>query len=653
MEGDPFSLVEAMTIAAYATGCEQGFIYVRGEYPLATERLQHAIDAARARGLLGDERDGPRVRVRHRDPAGRRRVHLRRRDRDLQLDRGLPRRAPEQAAVPGPVRRLRQAHGHQQRRDPGQRARDPPDRRAGVRQDRHRGSRRGRGCSACPDASSGRACTRCRSAPRCGRCSSMAGGRRRRAAPCRRSCWAARPACSSAPDEIDMPLTFEGARAAQATLGSGVIMVFDDTIDTEADPAPDRGLLPGRVLRAVRAVPGRAPCGRKRRCTGIQVAKPQGRRAGRARAARGDRPGHEGRVHLRPGADRLQRGGVRDQAAAPVRRSGADDRELHPAGPAAAAAAHRRAQDRRRAGPGARRHARCSRPAGRRGRRSRPSATWRPCTRSTSAACAWSRWRGRGCWCRRARGRSSPAWWCKTDSERVQHSRKMVLEFLASSVDLSTTPDVARWLTEYGCRPERYGPPAPPSPAGVRDSPQPGHHDAAASRRTRPPSPSRSRWTTSCTCGTTASASCATSASRPAARTTRTPSRSPSRGAGFDARISTEFAVELPESACVYCGNCIAVCPTGRADVQERARPPAARAPGTSRARPSPPTICPYCGVGCNLELHVQDNEIVKVTSPLDHEVTRGNSASRAGSAGDTCRTGGRRDAAGGGRRRP
>jgi predicted molibdopterin-dependent oxidoreductase YjgC len=36
-------------------------------------------------------------------------------------------------------------------------------------------------------------------------------------------------------------------------------------------------------------------------------------------------------------------------------------------------------------------------------------------------------------------------------------------------------------------------------------------------------------------------------------------------------------------------------------------------------------TICPYCGVGCNLELHVQDNEIVKVTSPADHDVTRGN----------------------------
>lgn len=36
-------------------------------------------------------------------------------------------------------------------------------------------------------------------------------------------------------------------------------------------------------------------------------------------------------------------------------------------------------------------------------------------------------------------------------------------------------------------------------------------------------------------------------------------------------------------------------------------------------------TICPYCGVGCTLELHVQHNEIVKVTSPFDHSVTWGN----------------------------
>ena len=54
MEEDPFALVEAMTIAGYATGCDQGYIYIRNEYPLATYRLQNAIDSARRRGLLGD-----------------------------------------------------------------------------------------------------------------------------------------------------------------------------------------------------------------------------------------------------------------------------------------------------------------------------------------------------------------------------------------------------------------------------------------------------------------------------------------------------------------------------------------------------------------------------------------------------------------------
>ena len=53
MEEDPFVIIEAMTIAGYAVGAELGFLYVRGEYPLAVERLEHAIAAARAHGLLG------------------------------------------------------------------------------------------------------------------------------------------------------------------------------------------------------------------------------------------------------------------------------------------------------------------------------------------------------------------------------------------------------------------------------------------------------------------------------------------------------------------------------------------------------------------------------------------------------------------------
>jgi NADH-quinone oxidoreductase subunit F len=55
MEGDPFSLIESMTIAAYATGSEHGYIYIRGEYPLAQRRLERALEQARARGLLGDD----------------------------------------------------------------------------------------------------------------------------------------------------------------------------------------------------------------------------------------------------------------------------------------------------------------------------------------------------------------------------------------------------------------------------------------------------------------------------------------------------------------------------------------------------------------------------------------------------------------------
>jgi NADP-reducing hydrogenase subunit HndD len=94
-------------------------------------------------------------------------------------------------------------------------------------------------------------------------------------------------------------------------------------------------------------------------------------------------------------------------------------------------------------------------------------------------------------------------------------------------------------------------------------------------------------------------------------------------GRGFDARISTEYDVPLPDSACVYCGNCIGVCPTGALmfksehDLREAGRWEPERQTATD-------TICPYCGVGCTLTVHVQDERIVKVTSPIEQEVTRG-----------------------------
>ena len=64
------------------------------------------------------------------------------------------------------------------------------------------------------------------------------------------------------------------------------------------------------------------------------------------------------------------------------------------------------------------------------------------------------------------------------------------------------------------------------------------------------------------------------------------------------ARISTEYAVPLPESACVYCGNCIGVCPTGALMFKSEYDMRQAGTWDESRQTPTD-TICPYCGVGC------------------------------------------------------
>ena len=77
--------------------------------------------------------------------------------------------------------------------------------------------------------------------------------------------------------------------------------------------------------------------------------------------------------------------------------------------------------------------------------------------------------------------------------------------------------------------------------------------------------------------------------------------------------------------------------PDRSADVPLGARAASGRRVGRVRQTRTD-TICPYCGVGCTLTLHVQDNTIVKVTSPHDHASPAATSASRAGSASSTCR---------------
>jgi len=209
----------------------------------------------------------------------------------------------------------------------------------------------------------------------------------------------------------------------------------------------------------------------------------------------------------------------------------------------------------------------------------------------------------------------------KTDSERVRLSRRLVLEFLASSVDVSIAPIMGGYLELYEARPERYGPPAAPDPD--RDRRRPGTHaepDGQTAATVAGPAKVDNelyvRDYSKCILCYKCVDACGDQHQNTYAITVA--------GRGFDAHISTEYVAPLPDSACVYCGNCIAVCPTGALIFKSEYDMRADGSWDESR-QTEVQTICPYCGVGCNLDLHVQDNRIVKVTSPADHDITQGN----------------------------
>jgi predicted molibdopterin-dependent oxidoreductase YjgC len=208
-----------------------------------------------------------------------------------------------------------------------------------------------------------------------------------------------------------------------------------------------------------------------------------------------------------------------------------------------------------------------------------------------------------------------------TDSERVRVSRKLVMELLASSVDLSTTPAAADFSSRYGADPARFGPSRPVETD--RDHHRAGRHlpaqagvTATVATPTKVDNELYIRDYSKCILCYKCVDACGEQYQNTFAIGVA--------GRGFDARISTEYVVELPDSACVYCGNCIAVCPTGALMFKSEYD---LRQAGEWREEEQTVTrtVCPYCGVGCNLDLQVQDNQIVKVTSPDDHDVTRAN----------------------------
>jgi predicted molibdopterin-dependent oxidoreductase YjgC len=186
-----------------------------------------------------------------------------------------------------------------------------------------------------------------------------------------------------------------------------------------------------------------------------------------------------------------------------------------------------------------------------------------------------------------------------TDSERVRTSRKVVLELLASSVDTSQSEAVTRWLPRYGGDPARFGPDA----ATVTEQPVKDDNDLFI------------RDYAKCVLCYKCVEACGDDAQNTFAIAIA--------GRGFGARVATEFEATLPDSACVFCGNCVGVCPTGALMFRTEHQMREAGTWDASR-QSATTTVCPYCGVGCAVTLHAQDDRVVKVTSPTESTVTSG-----------------------------
>jgi NADH-quinone oxidoreductase subunit F len=229
MEEDPFALIEAMTIAGYATGCEQGFLYIRGEYPLATARLMSAIAQARVRGLLGDDVMGEGVRfdIELRRGAG---AYICGEEtalfNSIEGLRGEPRNKPPFPVQAGLFHKPTVVNNVETLANVLDIILEGGPAFAGIGTAGSQGTKLFcvSGCSTRPGLYEVPFGVTLRELV------AMSGGVRD-GRPLQCVLLGGAAGVFVTPDELDMPLTFEGTRAANASLGSGVIMLFDDTID--------------------------------------------------------------------------------------------------------------------------------------------------------------------------------------------------------------------------------------------------------------------------------------------------------------------------------------------------------------------------------------------------------------------------------------
>jgi NADH-quinone oxidoreductase subunit F len=229
MEGDPFAVLEGMTIAGFATGSERGYLYVRGEYPLAARRMAAAIETARTSGWLGEDVRGAGFSfdVELRRGAG---AYICGEEtalfNSIEGKRGEPRNKPPfpvQAGLFGKPTVVNNVETL---------ANIPPillmggEAYAGIGTSVSTGPKLF--CMSGHVARPGLyefdfGITLRELIDRAG---GVPGGKRLRAV-----LLGGAAGVFVGPDKLDMPLTFEGTRAASATLGSGVVMVFDESVD--------------------------------------------------------------------------------------------------------------------------------------------------------------------------------------------------------------------------------------------------------------------------------------------------------------------------------------------------------------------------------------------------------------------------------------
>ena len=229
MEGDPFAVLEGMTIAGFATGSERGYLYVRGEYPLATRRMAAAIDAARAAGWLGTNIMEPASRSTSSSAAApaptsaARRRRCSTRSRASAASRATSRRSPSKSGLFGKPTVINNVETL---------VNIPPivsqggEAYAGIGTSGSTGPKLF--CVSGHVARPG--VYEVDFGITLGELIAMAGGVPGGKA-IRAVLLGGAAGVFVGPDQLDIPLTFEGTRAAAATLGSGVVLVFDDSVD--------------------------------------------------------------------------------------------------------------------------------------------------------------------------------------------------------------------------------------------------------------------------------------------------------------------------------------------------------------------------------------------------------------------------------------